>query len=197
MRAEDLADEMEEVAAAVTVILAAARAARLDPDALRGLVGAAFALGADQIAVYMAGSRGEPAFAGEAQFMAAVSDAEDDAEDLLRAALRLRGQVRDSHAAAATARIALAAAHLIPARTREQRAARTEAIARAVQRIDTCNAALDVLAALVSRLQYALRRLRAVPSDLGETYESVYNLIRRGGRMPYDGDFIAGTGRAG
>ncbi len=36
----------------------------------------------------------------------------------------------------------------------------------------------------------------AVPSDLGETYESVYNLIRRGGVMPHQGCWITGEGIA-
>jgi hypothetical protein len=87
-------------------------------------------------------------------FAAAVSDAEDDAEDLLRAALRLRSQVR---AARGTARLALAAAYLMPTRMAEQRAARAEAIAAAKQRIASCNEALDILAAMIKRLEYALR----------------------------------------
>ena len=190
-RAEELEDGMPEVAGTVTGILSGARAARLDPEALGGLVGAAFALGADQIAVYTAGTNGEPAYDGERVFMAAVSDAEDDAEDLLRAALRLRGQVR---AARGTARLAYGAALLMPTRTKEQRAARAEAIAAAKQRIAICNEALNILAAMIKRLEYALYRLRGVPAELGETYESVYNLIRRSGHaaMPYDGDWITG-----
>ncbi len=193
-RAEDLAGEMEEAAGTVTGILAAARAARVDPDALGGLVGAAFALGAGQITVYTAGSNGEPAFGDETLFMAAVSDAEDDAGDLLQAGRRLRVQAR---AASAAAGAALARAWAMPVRTAEQRAARAAAIAAARERVAVCRRALNILAALVARLEYALRRLRAVPSDLGETYESVYTLIRRGGALPYDGDWITGTGRAG
>ena len=30
------------------------------------------------------------------------------------------------------------------------------------------------------------------PGDLGETYEAVYRLIRRGGHMPYEGRWITG-----
>jgi hypothetical protein len=192
-RAEELAAELGEVAVTVTGILAGARAARVDPEALGGLVGAAFALGADQISVYSAGAKGEPPCGDETLFANQVSDAEDDVDDLLKAARRLRGKVRDARA---TARLALAAAYLLPTRTAEQRARRAEAIARARERIATCEAALAVLAFAIDHLKYARRRLRAVPSDLGETYESVYNLIRAGGRMngrmPYDGDFITG-----
>jgi hypothetical protein len=193
-RAEDLAGDMEEVAGTVTGILAAARAARLDPDALGGLVGAAFALGADQIAVYTAGSKGEPAYADETLFVAAVSEAEDDAEDLLTAVRRLRVQVL---AARTAARLALAAAYIMSTASEKQARQRADAIAAARERLAVCREALSILAALVKRLEYALRRLRAVPSDLGEAYESVYTLIRRGGVMPHDGDFLTGTGRAG
>ena len=35
--------------------------------------------------------------------------------------------------------------------------------------------------------------VEAVPSDLGETYESVYTLIRRGGVMPRHGRWVTGT----
>ena len=49
--------------------------------------------------------------------------------------------------------------------------------------------ALEVLA---KRLQIALARLRAVPADLGETYESVYRLVRAGGHLPYEGRWITG-----
>jgi hypothetical protein len=82
----------------------------------------------------------------------------------------------------------------MPTRTKEQRAARAAAIAAAKQRIAFCNEALDILAAMIKRLEYALYRLRGVPAELGETYESVYNLIRRSGHaaMPYDGDWITG-----
>ena len=53
--------------------------------------------------------------------------------------------------------------------------------------------AIEILDLLTPRLRHALQRIRAVPSDLGETYESVYNLIRRGGRMPYEGRWIEGA----
>jgi hypothetical protein len=193
-RAQELEQDMPEVAETVTGILSGARAARVDPDALNGLVGAAFALGADQIAVYQAGTNGEPAYGDESEFMAAVAEAEDDAEDLRRAAMRLRAEVV---AARGLARLAYASAFLMPVLTAEQRRQRREALDKAQLRIDTCNEALDILADMISRLDYALRRLGAVPSDLGDTYESVYDLIRHGGVMPYDGDFIAGPAQEG
>lgn len=193
-RAQELEQDMPEVAETVTGILSGARAARVDPDALNGLVGAAFALGADQIAVYQAGTNGEPGYGDEGEFMAAVAEAEDDAEDLRQAAMRLRTEVV---AARGLARLAYASAFLMPVLTAEQRRQRREALDKAQLRIDTCNEALDILADMIKRLDYALSRLGAVPSDLGDTYESVYDLIRHGGVMPFDGDFIAGPAQEG
>jgi hypothetical protein len=67
------------------------------------------------------------------------------------------------------------------------------AISDAEARVRLCQDAIEVLEPLGGQLQHALRRIRAVPSDLGETYESVYNLIRRGGRMPHEGRWIQGA----
>jgi hypothetical protein len=46
----------------------------------------------------------------------------------------------------------------------------------------------------VARLKHALARIRAIPSDVGETHESVHRLLCRGGEMPYDGGWITGEG---
>jgi hypothetical protein len=60
-------------------------------------------------------------------------------------------------------------------------AAAEAAIRDAQARIALCEDTLETFDELTRRPRYALARIRAVPSDLGETYESVYNLIRRGG----------------
>jgi hypothetical protein len=52
---------------------------------------------------------------------------------------------------------------------------------------------MEILDELIARLRHALDRIRAVPSDLGDTYESVYNLIRCGGVMPHHGRWIEGA----
>ena len=67
------------------------------------------------------------------------------------------------------------------------------AIADAETRVRSCEGATEILDLITPRLRYALQRIRALPGDLGETYESVYNLIRRGGRMPYEGRWIEGA----
>ncbi len=187
-RAEDL-DETSELACQVTGILGGARAAGLDPDALGGLTGAAIALGGDGMAIFTA--RSGPRFPSEREFATAVVDAEDEIISRLRAAQRLRAE---TVAALAAVRAALAAAYAQPARTNEQRAARDSVIAAAQTRIALCEEALSILGPLVARLRHALNRIRAVPSDVGQTYECVYRLLRRGGEMPFDGDWVSGQG---
>ena len=189
-RAAEL-DETSELAGQVTGILGGARAAGLDRDTLGGLTGAAIALGAEGMAIYTASTG--PRFPSEREFASAVVDAEDEIISRLRAAQRLRAE---TVAALAAARVALAAAYAMPARTKEQSAARDKAIAAAQHRIALCQEALSILGPLVARLKHALARIRAVPSDVGETYESVYRLLRRGGQMPFDGGWITGDGTA-
>lgn len=59
-------------------------------------------------------------------------------------------------------------------------------------RISICEDIGQALTVLRQRLERARSRLRPVPADLGETYESVYRLIRRGGKMPHLGRWITG-----
>jgi hypothetical protein len=65
----------------------------------------------------------------------------------------------------------------------------------AQERIRTCETAADLLDPLAARLQQALDRLRAVPRELGEVYELVYEFIRRGGKLPAYGRWIKGAAR--
>jgi len=197
-RVRELAD-LGELAEEVRNILGGARRAGLDPDALGGLVGAAAVLGA-------AGRGPGVRYASERDFLSALADAEDDIAERLRTAVNLRDQATAALDAALDAldagRQALAAARAMPTRDKcdgchDAKAAALDAaeaaIADAQERASLCEAAIDVLDPLITRLRHALARLRAVPSDLGETYESVYNLIRRGGVMPYEGRWIEGA----
>jgi hypothetical protein len=215
-RTEEL-DETSELAGQVIGILGGARAARLDPDALAGLIGAAIALGGSQAAI--CGTRTGLHFPSEREFTRAVVDAEDAIAEWLATARRTLATARAALMAACAAlaaarasllaaRAALAAARARPATTKEQRAARDAAIASAQRRVAEaeervaeaerrlalCEEALDILGPLTDRLAYALRRIQNVPSDVGETYECVYRLLRRGGRMPSDGDWVTGEG---
>ena len=206
--AQELAD-LGELAETVTGILGGARNAGLDPDALGGLAGAALALSADSDRVYAAGKGTTGRYADEGQFLADVSDAEDEIAERLRAAGKLWNQTQAaaSHAVRdlRQARRELAAAYAMPVgdpcdgchgRKAAAIEAAREAIADANERIAVCQSALEVLGELITRLRHALARIRAVPSDLGETYESVYNLIRRGGVMPHEGRWVTGQGEA-
>ena len=193
-RARELAD-LGELAEGVTAILGGARRAGLDPDALGGLVGAAAVLGSEGIKVYAAGRGPGTRYADEREFLGALADAEDDIAERLKAA----GQLHDQAVTALDSALdALDAARAM--RTREPcdgcHGRKASAIADAEARVRLCETAIEILAPLAVRLRHALARVQAVPSDLGETYESVYNLVRRSGTMPHQGRWITGEGIA-
>jgi hypothetical protein len=195
-RARELVDASVELGGSVArLLLGSARTAGLDPAVHAPLTGAALALGADQITVYTAGPQaGHRAHPDDITFLADVADAEDDARDLFHAAGKLADQVT---AALDTANDDLeeALAALAAAQAAEDEDAAAEAAARAADaraRIQVCERALAVLAELDRRLRHAIARLQAAPAVLGETYESVYDLIRSGGLMPFDGRWITG-----
>jgi multidrug efflux pump subunit AcrA (membrane-fusion protein) len=200
-RAREL-DGTGDLAEEVTSILGGARAARLDPDALSGLTGAALALGEDGMRAYRAeGAR----FRDDREFLEAVAEAEDEISGHAAAVRQLGREaaaaLRQALADLDAARRRLAGARAMPARepcngchdVKAAAIAAAEAeVAECQERAALCEAAGEILAPLAARLRHALRRIGAVPEDLGETYESVYRLIRRGGVMPRDGDFLAG-----
>ena len=218
-RARELAD-LDDLRGATLACLGSARNAGLDPEALAGLTGCAAALGASSIATYTAGTRWGGRHAGERHFLAHVATIEDDLEDHLHAATGIaqqatgaagtaRGDLDDARDQLAAARRQLADARAMPTKKKcdgchdDRRAAISDAkaaIAEAEEvirecqaRITLCEEAVEVTAGLVKRLRWALARLRAVPADLGETYEAVYNLIRRGGALPHDGRWVTGA----
>lgn len=191
-RARELAD-LGEVTEGVTATLGGARRAGLDPDALGGLIGAAAALGTTGVTVYAAGKGPGGRYDGEGEFLGALADAEDDIAERLKAAGRLHDQAITALDSALDALEAARGMH-----TKEKcdgcHGRKAAAIADAEARVRLCEDAIEILVPLEARLRHALARIRAVPSDLGETYESVYNLIRRGGRMPYEGRWVEGEG---
>ena len=82
----------------------------------------------------------------------------------------------------------------LPRRPGRSHRAAQDAIAAAEERIRACEAAADLLDPLAERLGRALVRLRAVPEDLGEAYQLVYEFIRRGGKLPVCARWIEGAG---
>ncbi len=151
-------DDTEDLAEEVTAILGGARAARLDPDALPGLAGAALALGADSLTVY----RAEAAlFADDGEFAAAIEDAAASITGHAAAAARLRAETATALEAARddleTALAELAAAHAMAAgrpcdgchgRKADAIAAAEAHIAEARERIACAQAAAGVLGEL-------------------------------------------------
>jgi hypothetical protein len=223
-RAETL-DETGELAAAVTAILSGASGAGIDPHAIISLRAAIQALDpAGAPPGYQAGSPADrhpgSGYGSDAEFLEAVSDAEDQIRDWLRDVEKLQEEViatldnahadleraqRDLEAA----RQALAAALAMPTqkecdgchgRKAAAIAAAEAAVADAkkrlrdaARRISICEDTAEILDPLARRLQDALQALRQVPHDLGEVYQLIYQFIRRGGKMPRLGRWIEGA----
>lgn len=165
-RTHDLADT-EELAAAAAQGVGRCVAAGLDPDVYRGWVGATVALGGRPRRLHRS-----QAWRTDREMLTALADLEDD----ITAALR---QVRTAAVGIVHQRDAALDSHP-PA---EQ--------LRAV--VEDCDTAIGVLQAAGQRLDYALGRLRAVPEDLGDTYEALYRMVRSGRAMPHDGRWLTGT----
>ena len=223
-RAEML-EETSELAAAVTAILAGASGAGVDPRAIVSLRAAITALdpGGGAPPGYQAGSRTDrhpgSGYGSDAEFLEAVSDAEDQTLDAVRDVEQLQEQViaalDSAHAGRdraqrdlQAARQDLAAAYAMPT-TKDcdgchgRKAAAISAAEAAIadaegqvrdaeRRIGICEDTSEILDPLTGRLHAALQALRQVPHDLGEVYELIYAFIRRGGKMPRLGRWITG-----
>lgn len=163
-------------------------------------------------------------YRSDVEFLEAVTDAEAEVNERLRFAGKLRDEADaaadkalydhgQAHRDLQSARMALAAACALPTWSpcrdgcHPHKASAIEqaerAIADAEQRITDATgrlslleAAAEILNALAERLEKALKLLRRVPHDLGETYELIAEFIRRGGKMPHAGRWITGEGDA-
>jgi len=226
-RAETL-EETGELAAAVTAIQAGAAGAGVDPAAITSLRAAITALdpaGAPPgyQAASQAGQYPGSGYGSDAEFLEAVSDAEDQIRDWLRDTEHLQDQVIAAldHAHAdleraqrdlETARQDLAAAYAMSvkkecdgchgrkaaaiAAAETAIAAAQERITNATQRVSICDDTAEILDPLGQRLRAALQALRQLPHDLGEVYQLIYEFIRRGGQMPRAGRWIQGATQA-
>jgi hypothetical protein len=222
----EMLDETGDLAAAVTAILAGASGAGVDPRAVTGLQAAVQALDpAGAAPGYQAGSSTDrhagTGYASDAEFLEAISDAEEEVRERQRETADLQDRVvaaldaaeRDLEQARrdlTRARLDLAAAHARPtgdpcegchaakaAAVTAAEAAVADAEARikdAERRAELCEDAAGILDALAQRLDAALGRLRQVPADLGEVYELVYAFIRGGGKLPVRARWIEGEG---
>jgi hypothetical protein len=222
-RAEML-EETGELAQAVTGILTGAQGAGVDPRAVISLTAAVQTMDPGASTSYTAGSKKDrqdgSGYGSDAEFLEALSDAEDQVRERLHEVRALQehvalaldraqqdlGQARRDLAAASAA---LAAAYAMPTRkpcdgchsaraaaiaAAEAAIAEAEArIAAAERRISICEAAADILGPLAERLARALAQLRTVPQDLGEAYELIYEFVRSGGKLPRYGRWIEGA----
>ena len=221
----EMADETGELAAAVTAILAGASGAGVDPAAVTSLRNAARALDpAGGLPGYQAGSQADrhpgSGYRSDAEFLEAISDAEDEVRERMgevsdlqeRAAAAMdaaEGDLEQARKDLTRARADLEAAVAMPVKEKcdgchgakaAAIAAAEAAIAAAEGRIrdaerraGICEAAAEILDPLARRLQAALQALRQVPHDLGETYELVYEFVRGGGKLPALARWIEGA----
>jgi hypothetical protein len=204
-RAEDLADTTD-LAGQLTQIIGRARAARVDQDALAGLVTAVRILGGDVTALFRAarGRHPDGPYQRDTDLLEAIDEASGDLAAAVTAAAGLQEQagqaLRQAQADEETAGHALARARQMPAAEpcqgcHQARAAAIQDAQRdlgdARERVSHASAALEILAGL--KLAQALRAVRRVPEDLHETYTAAYDLVTRDPQaMPQDGDFITG-----
>jgi hypothetical protein len=223
-RAEVLGDT-GDLAADAAVILAGASGAGVDPAAVTSLRTAGRELSpAGGTPGYQAGDSTDrhpgTGYGSDAEFLEAVSGAEDEVSERLREASDLQDQViialdaaeRDLEQARKDldrARADLAAALAMPVREECDgcHGARAAAIAAADaaiadagrrsadagRRIRICEDAAELLDDLGQRLQAALQAFRQVPLDLGEAYALVYSFIRSGGKLPVLARWIEGA----
>jgi hypothetical protein len=171
--AHDLAD-LEELAEDTVRILGRGRAAGLDPTATGGLVTAAHALGASPGDVFSAG-RLHRAYPSDREFLEELVLAEEDLAERAAAVSSLQERVF----------LALAAATSDDPDDEDEDS-------DAEDRAALCEEAAGILDEVAPRLRLALARVRAVPGDLGETYEAAYDLVRRGGVLPHRGRWVTG-----
>jgi hypothetical protein len=188
-----LADDIREPGFAAAAACASAWQARVDPDATHGLVGAALALTDGEA---MPGLWAPvPPCPDDATLLAGVTELEGAVAELLEYARRMAGDCREA-LGAAQARAAGAAAVLASSPAPEAVAEAESALAAAQSEIADCEAALEILDGIEKRLAHALNCLRGVPEDLAATYETPYQVVRDGGRLPYDGNFLTGPAAA-
>lgn len=184
-QAEDLAGALPQLGTRVSEARAAAWRARVDPEATEGLTGASVALGASRLITSV-----RP-MGTDWEMLSRTADYEAEAGELLAAARKLYDQVQAALEAAQDA--AVAAAAMEASTDGMEREAATRARREAEREAADCENALETLDEAGPRLDYALACLQRVPDDLAVTYEAPYDLVRNGGKLPYDGDFLTGA----
>lgn len=193
-RAEMLED-VGELVQAVTIVVAGAQRAGVDPAAVTSMQAAARALEPGAGTSYDAGTKDErrpgTGYRSDGEFLEAVSSAEDDVRDRLNEVEQLQEAIATAMDAA---QAALGAAYAMPVKDECDgcHSAKEAAIQAALGRIKLCETAAEILDPAAERLRAALAQLRQVPEDLGEVYQLVYEFIRKGGKLPVYARWIEG-----
>lgn len=169
-RAETLAAEAAAHGADASGMCARARATGLDPDAYRGLIGAAAILGCPP-----GGGPGGKRFDDDHDFATALDTLESDLAEHASQTARLGRNARSEHTAAHH--------RLDNAVTEQERRAASNHAA-------DLDEAIAILKALHRRVRHAQQRLAVVPDEIGGTYLEVYRLVKAGRVLPYDGRWL-------
>ena len=191
-QAEAFAESLPELGMCVAGLNAAAWGAGVDPMATSGLVGAALALGASQSDLFPRGQ----IVNDDREMLTCNADMESDAAELFKQGVNL-GSAVESALGQAQRAAAAAAARQRTATTKGEEAAAARELARAQREIADCECALEILEQALPRLDYARACLSRVPDDLLTTYEAPYELVRRGGKLPYSGEFLTAGATGG
>jgi hypothetical protein len=170
--------DLTEALPYISEAIGRSRSTGLDPAAYAGLIGAAFALG---------GTGGRIEALAALRLIRPFTRWRNDGELLdfiLEIELIIRARLGILTAMAA--QFEADRAHALELMEHASSYQRGRLILR------DCNAALAILQPAIDRLRYALSRVAAVPTDLGERYEAAYNTLQRGHVLPHDGRFITG-----
>lgn len=208
-RAGDLADSLTDLADEITTIIARARSARVDHDALRGLAHAVNALGGDPYPALRdrwADRYGH--YATDADMFEAIREIDDELIRRQHEAGKLWDEADTARRGARRERIAAQAELLRAMAMLTKRPcngchdAKAAAIARARERIDDARAredlaaeALETLRGVHGTLAQAIAGVRHVADDYEDTYATELAKVRSDpDAMPKDGDFLTGYG---
>lgn len=167
-RAEQVNEEAATYGEQAAQLCGRCQATGLDPDAYRGLSGAAVTLGAQPL------RRGQTALADDHDFAQELDAVETDLVDFRAEVEHWRRATRD----------AMQRAQAGLGSDDEERQRRARAV------VADCEEALAVLDGLDTRVRHALNRLVAVPDELGGTYLAAYRLVKSGRRMPHEGRWL-------
>lgn len=182
-RAEHLADT-EETGDTLASIAGRCHATGLDPDVYRSAITATVILGKRP-------QRG-PAWANDVEMVEAVEEVTDEIRTRVQDIRKLTAEV---HVVLEQAEAELAAAKraLAGAGNDDERAAASARMAKAAATITDCTAAAEILADADQKLTYVMSRLLAVPDELGDVYEAAYRTLDHGHLLPHDGRFLGAS----